>query len=341
MNTIIEIFGMSPVFPWRTNKAQAIPNPRPSLVYGLEFEIENADGGLRIPGITVTDDGSLRNNGWEYITSPATYSNIVCLTEKLFSELRPEEIRNPDGTYNYRSNYSSRTSIHVHTNVQDLTKEQLLNLCSVYTVFERLLFQFIGDNRNENIYTVPWYDTDIAANLQQRIQVLEHGGIAWEKYTALNLLPIQDKGTVEWRHMAGTNNLPKILTWLRLIGHMYNFACVKSFNEISALFKNLNTTSVYDAAITSIFKDDAKHLMIDNYKALMEEGVITFKSNVIAQNKIQNKIKPVPAPAFNRQEFDVAFRQEVARMRREQQPLRRLGQAVEVVFDDLLDEEQQ
>lgn len=77
-------------------------------------------------------------------------------------------------------------------NIRTLTVEQLEALIITYLVFEKALFTFVGNNRYSNIFCVPIVETDIGENLLPLITD-KHPQVAWQKYTALNLLPIMQK----------------------------------------------------------------------------------------------------------------------------------------------------
>lgn len=276
MATIRDVIGMDPVASYTSSKVTAIPNPYPSLLFGLELEIENLpdwdDMKLIQGAMTQTEDGSLRNYGREFITSPMTYSHVDMVLRDFFSRNKINE-----------SNYSERCSIHVHTNVQDITFEQLANICMLYQVFERVLFRWIGHERDRNIFCVPWYDT---SHMTYRVVNRLKSGDKWvagewQKYTALNLVPVTGQGTIEWRHMNGHCDINRIMQWLRFIQHMYRIATATPCEQLQNMLTMLNTTSQYQDVMNTVFQDDAKLLRQPGYEIDLEDGVLNMKFSLL------------------------------------------------------------
>jgi hypothetical protein len=296
--TIAEIYGLKPPGVFTTNKALPITNPDPTLLYGVELEIERCSEDMVVKGMNVTTDGSLRNNGFEFITLPMTYSNLHQVLTTFFYKNKLTA-----------NNYSERCSVHVHTNVLDLTGEQLRNLFMLYQVFEGVLFNFIGDNRDKNIFCVPWKETNLSYRLISSLEEEHYYKTGdWLKYTALNILPIQSQGSVEWRHMAGTPNVNRIMTWCRLIGHIYRMSRGNTQQQIQDLVMRLNTTSLYNDVLGTVFQDDANVLRNGDYIALLEDGVLNMKYSIISPKK-EKIIKSIYTTART-QNIDELLRQQ-------------------------------
>jgi len=278
--TFLELFGLRPVKPYRRKDVQPIPNPSPQLLYGLELEIERCRGDMAVAGMSETTDGSLRNNGLEFITQPMTYSNVAAVLQEFFTKnsfLGPES-------------YSENTSVHVHTNVQDMTMPQLTALIVLYQVFEKVLFNWVGDERDKNIYCIPWTETQLNHRTVSRLLKDETYILGdWVKYTALNLQPIVTQGSIEWRHMGGCGDPARILLWCRLIGHMYSFAKALEYQKVLDIVSQLNTNSQYRAALLQVFNSDAEHLMVPGYEELLEEGVLNMKYSIMQPDKVTAK----------------------------------------------------
>ena len=285
MANIQEILGLRPVETWKTNKAVERESACPSLVMGVELEIENVPNfeELVVPGMYTERDGSLRNDGMEFITRPMTYSFLAYTLEKFFKKAQLGD-----------RNYSERTSVHVHANCQDLTLEQLTSLVLLYQVFEKLLYRFIGEDRDKNIFCVPLCETNITfqnfGNLARNTEINSNvlGLRKWMKYTGLNLLPLFDKGTVEFRHMGGTCNSARILNWCNLIGRMFVFAKENTFPAIKEMITDLNTNSQYEYLLHRVFAQWADLLMPWNFIVDLEEGVLSVKYLFLSPKKAEN-----------------------------------------------------
>lgn len=188
------------------------------FVCGVELEIEEVNltsSGLAWCNqrqISVEEDGSLRNNGKEFLLPPNYESDQV----SLFTEFH-----NKSPVRYGKNAFSSRTSTHVHVNVNYMTRPQVKTLMLLYSIFEPLAFQFCGEQRKANIHCVPLSYTHLPSLYSLDIVALIN---KWSKYTALNLIPVKNLGTVEFRHLGGTNNPDVFQAWLSFLSTLYNEA---------------------------------------------------------------------------------------------------------------------
>lgn len=267
-DTIQKLFKHKDLVAYKSSKAVPIPAACPSLFYGLELEIENVPhyNELLVSGMISVPDGSLRNNGREFITSPASISVVNQILTTFFERAKLT-----------KENYSDRCSVHVHANCLDLTLTQLLTLFLVYQTVEDLLFNFIGDERNENIYCVPWSQTNLGQNINNRIEHTLRNVGSWTKYTALNMLPIATQGSVEFRHMAGTSDKERIILWCNLIGCLFEYAKNVSYDDAKQAILSLNSSSQYRKFLDELFRQWADFVRVGNYEAALEDGVLNAK----------------------------------------------------------------
>ena len=204
------------------------------------------------------------------------------------------------------ANYSERCSVHVHANCRDLSLDQVSVVALLYQVFEVLLFQFIGADRNKNIFCVPWYETTLTYNVINNLKSGDHHGLKkWQKYTALNLLPLYRYGTVEFRHMAGTNNLKFIIDWCNLIGCLFAYAKEHTLEQTKEWIIDLNTTSAYRDTLQTVFGNWADLLRTPGFEVLLEEGVLNMKYALMS----------TPQPSLTDDIFTDMIRQEAERLR--------------------------
>ena len=315
---IAQIYGQKAVVPYTNSKAIPQSVADPNLIMGVELEIESVPQGdeLRVPGMVSTEDGSLRNHGREYITNPMTGSVLYHVLNNFFTKNK-EALSKAD-------NYSERTSIHVHCNCQDLTIPRLKTVLMLYQVYEKLLYAYIGNDRDKNIFCVPWSETMLTYSLLDKLLVENPSSVDlvrhWQKYTGLNLLPLRAQGTIEFRHMHGNNDLTFIFNWTNLIGSLFAKARSTDFEEVKESVMNLNTTSNYILFTEEIFKQWSPLLMTNpNYRELLEEGVLNVK--FLVAHKEEKTKKP-----FGSSEYDITW-DEVNRMAVDFQALRREGRA--------------
>ena len=192
------------------------------FICGTEYEIESVQH-VNIPNYNVgsdepfwmgdigaVKDGSLRNNGIEFVTRPMNYEKSLAIFTELRSRLSLGE--NP---------YSARTSTHVHVNVSSLSLDQLKHFVLLYALFEPVFFKFAGDARKHNIHCVPLGHTLLPSNYSKSITSLVDN---WSKYSAFNLKPVKTIGTVEFRHLYGTGDIKVYQQWLSMLKDLWEFA---------------------------------------------------------------------------------------------------------------------
>jgi hypothetical protein len=271
MSSISSLWGRLTPPSYHYKDAPKLDAPDSTGLYGIELEIEDVHEDMVVKGFTATTDGSLRNSGLEFISAPMSYHNMVHGLNLFFSKNELSE-----------DNYSDRTSIHIHANCLDISLSQLGSVLMVYQVFEELLFMFVGEDRNKNIFCTPLSECAVVFGMCERLHAGDHSVISgWPKYTALNLHPICEHGTVEFRHMAGTHDVAKIVRWLRLIGHIIAYAKAHTYEAIKTTLISLNTTSEYQQLLTAVFHEDSIILQQNGYQMMMESGVLNMKYSVL------------------------------------------------------------
>ena len=229
----------------KTDNQEIIDDDR---LVGIEVELENSNVKMRNKSTVwvAHNDGSLRNTGLEWITHPIRARDAPAALHDLFS-----------GGANQCS-FTPRTSIHVHFNCCDLTKDQVLDILMLYLHFERQLYGYVGKNRVKNIYCVPINDTTLARSILVNRFDVSVG--RWKKYTGLNLLPLRDKGTMEFRQMHGTSNTTKVAVWIRLIDRLFQFVLKSNSGEIRKRLSNTWTVDDLTQLGKDVFLDDWKYL---------------------------------------------------------------------------------
>lgn len=201
--------------------------PSNNLV-GIEVELENVprDGNQPLKYWTITRDGSLRNNGVEFILSHPTCGQTLI---DAISEL---------GTYlkKFSPDASDRTSLHVHLDFRSSTVDQIFQFCMMYAVLERTLIKYAGgEARSNSIYCIPLhksYETMIEmSRLNDRAITAKHSKRAKdiivhecatavnrsEKYAACNIKPLGNFGSIEIRIHKGEKDPARILEWVQML----------------------------------------------------------------------------------------------------------------------------
>lgn len=202
--------------------------PSSPLFVGLECEIESIRNRASVSSeIMVEADGSLRNNGMEFITKPVTVEAAVNLFKHLHAKLY---VHKPD------ERFSQRTSIHVHVNMSNLDTDRVRDVILMYALFEEFFFMMTTPDRRENIHCVPLTETFLPSYYGSGLVPLVD---RWHKYTALNIKPLKTQGTIEFRHMHGHDDVALLEDWL---GTINNLVTVGKQNTITT--ESLNKANI-------------------------------------------------------------------------------------------------
>ncbi|MCK5020995.1 MAG: amidoligase family protein [Candidatus Peribacteraceae bacterium] len=246
------------------NPTRELVLPRCSI--GVEVELENitnmSNATSNLDLWNLETDGSLRNNGMEFISKVVRGADIITALTQLEDTLKR---RNPQ----YEP--SSRTSVHIHIDVRNYTVDKLLNLCVVYAIFERALFNYVGEERAYSNFCVPFYQSDGAVRTVSLINSdSAHNisvGLSTPKYTALNLAPSRTQGSVEFRQHAGTANKVELLKWINILMSLKRY--VNNYNGTSQDIID----SVCEKGVT-FYKDVFReHLPVYNESRLVKDMV--------------------------------------------------------------------
>ena len=213
-------------------------NPLP--IIGIEIETENILYEYFVTHFwNVKEDHSLRNNGVEFTSKPLEQIEIEPALHYLKRQL---EVKN-------KPDMSPRTSVHIHVNCRDFTWDQIKTIILLYSIFEHHFYNIAGKNRENSIFCVPLYKTEFIKNLLN--SNLEH--LIWSKYCGINILPLMNFGTIEFRHLYGTLDPLTILEWIDNIGCLISYATKTNFKNLVNKIENMNSDSSYAKLYTTIF----------------------------------------------------------------------------------------
>ena len=202
------------------------PVPKPvysgalSFIAGLECEIEEITNPAGVIGLFhAVNDGSLRNSGLEYVSTPMVKNELVENFKILHKTLKFKPGGDP---------FSVRTSTHVHINCQSLSVENARTLVLLYALFEEFFFYMVKPARRDNIHCVPLTETAMPRLYKGDLMKYYKN---WHKYTALNLKRLSDLGTMEFRHLHGTNDAQEVSDWLTILENLWTLCQRVSINE--------------------------------------------------------------------------------------------------------------
>lgn len=188
MSTVAQIIG---------HRAPILGAPHPKLAFnsniGIELEIEEVSY-LDVPGWTCTEDGSLRN-GCELVCSePYSGERLYSAIESLSNAVTRSDAQ---GTW--------RCSTHVHLDVRDCDTNTVKKIILGWAFYEKLLFKCSGFHRYRSNFCPAFavvqaqvINASVAFNYEDS-SFIDRLVRSWDKYTSLNLLPITQFGSVEFR----------------------------------------------------------------------------------------------------------------------------------------------
>lgn len=217
MKKLYEIFGQQPV------KGDV----------GIEIEVE----GKRLtddvdPRWNAIVDGSLRGENREYVLHKPIPANtakdaLQCLKDSLDAAKS-------------KLDFSFRTSVHIHINVQQLTYPQYLNFIYTYFLLEEPLMTFCGKERKGNRFCLRLQDAEGMLETYNnmftgRERALFEVPANQVRYSAMNIEATPKFGSLEFRGMRGNLDVDLISTWIDCLIRIREFA--KSVD---------NPTQVYD-----------------------------------------------------------------------------------------------
>lgn len=224
-----------------------IPCRADSTYVGVEIELEGILD-VQVPKSTWirTEDNSLKENGAEFVTIPIQFKFLEVELERLFNGIGV-------------CNISSRCSVHVHLNCRDLTCNTLYSFILLYLIFEKSLYNFSGGRWNNNFCIPLNFYPQIAGEF---VRGLDKNIIydVWYKYLGFNLSPIwggesKKFGTIEFRHMSGTTDTARIISWINLIVSLKISAKRLSPKVLIEKLRSMNTTSSYYWLVKEVFKE--------------------------------------------------------------------------------------
>jgi hypothetical protein len=275
VSTIVEEYGLRTVTPFspagfKTVEVKSFVNS--TELIGIEVEVENARNVTQ--GLNkvwqVVADGSLRNNGLEFITRPIPASAAPVCLEYLLNQYLAKDCC-----------FGPRTSIHIHLNMQDMTRSQVVDFVLLYSIYEKLFYKFTGRGRQKNIYCVPLSDCDLLPYL---VEYGETRDGSWSKYTGLNTLPIREHGTVEFRHMHGTTDVAKLSTWINLICKLKEHIRRTTSKQVRTMISEMNDGFDFGGLLQEIFGDYAGAF---RYEGPEELNYLQAKQALSSRNNVR------------------------------------------------------
>jgi len=194
---------------------------------GMEIETESKKA-YEVPDLKYWSfhaDGSLRNNGIEYIhKAPVTRGRQLKETLQEWDENINKKVKLDPNSYS--------TSVHVHINFLNNTWLQLANFITTYYSVENFLIRLSGPDRVSNLFCLPICDCEgelpAITSLISNIGMLQHRKLDMSpehfKYSAMNICNLTKLGTMESRSLRGTLDITEQENWVETLLRIKDFA---------------------------------------------------------------------------------------------------------------------
>ena len=260
MQTLSELLGINPV----------------QGDWGIEIEAEGQGMnplGRGVPFWRSEDDPSLRGNfpdeRHEFVLKkPILLDEVSVAMDALIKSQEGAKIK-----------FSFRTSVHVHMNVSTFTRAQVCSLVYLYLLFEEPLINFCGTSRKANRFALRLRDAEY---MMEVIKLMFKGTHPdWHRmpddqmrYSSLNLEAMRKYGSVEFRGMRGTIDKETIVTWVKLLNFIKEYASKHSVQQISdAFFKKGPlelAKEVFGELVNTLAYDDMARDMAMSYSIAID-----------------------------------------------------------------------
>lgn len=275
MKTVSEIFGL----------------PKVAGDVGIEIEVE----GKRLPNNVKhwrrDHDGSLRGEETaEYVMiKPMTLNGAkIALTH----------LRRAYEANNSVIDDSVRAGIHVHVNMQEMNMIQVYNMIVAYQIIEPALIKVCGEGREGNLFCLRATDAmyiqralvDVAKNKSWRRLVTDN-----LRYAALNVKPIGQYGSLEFRALRSTNDFDRVHLFAKMLVNLRNAA--SQYNSPTDLVASFSEGDARGFLSHLVGEGGAALIRtVPRYKVLMTEGV--RNAQLVAHAADWDAYRAPKAPAY-------------------------------------------
>jgi hypothetical protein len=279
-----------------TNNTMGAVNTVDQLV-GVEIEVEGVHRNFHAGLVDLGErwvthpDGSLRNNGLEFVTPPLPVTKAYGAVRKFYEW---DEV--------WRFKHTMRTSTHVHIDMRPRSMEELRSILTAYVLVEPLLMAACGPAREENIYCVPFYrannDLDIIRAVLDGANPRRLNETC--KYSALYLEPLLRFGTMEFRMAPVWDDVEDSVRWLRLLVELVTSALERPAEEWLKTYHEYGPVTVVSRLVRSVREWFLNKTGVPNIEVLLEEHEVVRQATLLlgAPCGAKRQLKPwVPAKA--------------------------------------------
>lgn len=263
--------------------------------YGIGIEVELEFNGNKPHAIAGPDsliywdikrDGSLKN-GVEFVVKTPLFSSSIV---RALAELNATLIKQ-----NTKPILSERTSVHIHIDARDMSKEQISNFILLYLVFERVLFKYCGEDRADNVFCLSAMKSDALINTLALFFNADNSLAAdlsssYERYASLNLASLARFGSIEIRSHKGSHNAKQIISWINILLSLKRYVM-----HNNSLWGDLPSYISHEGPLEfmhAVFGTYSRYLTYDGCDNDIIEGVRVSQNVLYSDNfkRIEDKI---------------------------------------------------
>lgn len=212
--------------------------------FGVEIELEGIDKAMpRLPNWNQEADGSLRDNGREFIfRKPKSLDESLVALQELEDAFKARNIK-PKAT--------NLTSTHIHIDVRDMTVKQLLNFVACLMIVEDDLAEASGEDRKNNYFALTTSESDHRKrelmkvrtddDFKQFIRNQVRGDV---RYCGINFNSIPRHGSLEIRYLGGRDKPTTVMPWLTFYANLKHIAMEGL--DFETLFRGISERGLQD-----------------------------------------------------------------------------------------------
>lgn len=215
------------------------------------------------------NDGSLRGNSAEYVMRhPVSRGDFPAVLDNLLSAFKSSGsiIRE-----------TTRAGIHVHINVQDMTRIQLATFLCLYAIYEDTLTEYCGESRKGNLFCLRLSDAEALLDSYRQLvsddKLRRVSGSDW-RYSAVNFCSLSKFGSLEFRAMRSTVDGDVINNWVDMLLKLKDYAMTLDGCESLAKTYKAKGPSVLAREVFGI--NLMKHINV--HPPVVQEGFFRIQS---------------------------------------------------------------
>ena len=283
--------------------------PMPNELMGIELEAESVFSELpnllSMAGWTTDRDGSLRNDGREFVlTSPLSGSSLTRAIHTLFEMQKPEH-RSP---LTYTVN--PRAGTHVHINWTDNTVGSAAAMIALMYIIEPLVYGWADEDRAWCSYCNPL--SDIPSEIINKLLRTEDEDGEWimreiedevlGRYHGLNIVALAKYGSLEFRYFPSTTNQADMVKWVKFV-QLAKLCALNYQDDVSLLIERLAQGNVAEFLSTHFKADgiDAELLTaVNDADGIVQEKAMELASILEMRPTFAGDVYGTLSPAARR-----------------------------------------